>query len=274
MSGEASVSGIAKAISQFSDPYERQARLYPALLALSPMIVTVVALYGDKLGLISGIVSLLIVLGGLFMLSDYARSRGKAKEQALWQKWGGAPSTQVLRHRNGTFERGELLGYHSKLATQLGRPFPSSAEEASDSQRADEVYAEACGMLRGATRDTKKFKLLFKDNISYGFRRNALGLRKVAVASAIFSLIWVAVRQGPSMWVSRYQEATTPEAFFSVGEVTAIGASLVMLLIWTTYITEKSVRDAAFSYARTLVSASGLLAAKPKASRAKKEKVK
>ncbi|WP_060613391.1 MULTISPECIES: hypothetical protein [Pseudomonas] len=274
MSEGASVSAVAKAINQFSDPYERQARLYPALLALSPIIVTAMALYGDKLGLISGVVSLLVAFGLLHLLSDYARSRGKEKEQALWGKWGGAPSTQVLRHRDGTFELGELRGYHGKLATLMGKSFPSSADETSDPQGADAVYAEACGMLRGATRDTKKFNLLFKDNISYGFRRNALGLRNIAVASCIASLLWVAIRQGPSMWISRYQAATTPESFFLVSEVTAIGASLVMLLIWTTFITEKSVQAAAFSYARMLVSACEVLAVKPKAGSAKKEKVK
>lgn len=274
MSGGTGVSGFAKAITQFSDTYERQARLYPALLALSPIIVTAMALYGDKLGLISGVVSLLVAFGLLHLLSDYARSRGKENEQSMWRKWGGPPSTQVLRHRDGTFEPGELRGYHGKLAALMNKPFPSSADEAADPQGADAVYAEACGMLRGATRDTKKFNLLFKDNISYGFRRNALGLRKIAVASCAVSLVWVAIRQGPSMWVSRYQAATTPESFFTVNEVTAIGASLVMLLIWTTFITEKSVRAAAFSYARMLVAACEVLAAKPKASRAKKEAVK
>ncbi|WP_334598286.1 hypothetical protein [Pseudomonas alvandae] len=273
MTGGASVSGFAKAINQFSDPYERQARLYPALLALSPIIVTAMALYGDKLGLISGVVSLLVACGLLHLLSDYARSRGKEKEQALWRKWGGAPSTQVLRHRDGTFEVGELRGYHGKLEKLMGKSFPSIADETSDPQGADAVYAEACGMLRGATRDTKKFNLLFKDNIAYGFRRNALGLRNIAVASCIASLFWVSIRQGPSMWISRYQAATTPESFFLVSEVTAIGASLVMLLIWTTFITEKSVQAAAFSYARMLVSACEVLAIKPKAGSAKKEKI-
>ncbi|ALQ01637.1 hypothetical protein AK973_1188 [Pseudomonas brassicacearum] len=47
-----------------------------------------------------------------------------------------------------------------------------------------------------------------------------------------------------------------------------------MLLIWTTFITEKSVQAAAFSYARMLVSACEVLAVKPKAGSAKKEKVK
>ncbi|POD70906.1 hypothetical protein BKM17_23715 [Pseudomonas syringae group genomosp. 3] len=268
-------SAFVKAISQFSDPYDRQARLAPALLSISPVTVMAVALYGDKLGIVSFIISLLTACGLLFFLSDFARGRGKAKEKALWQKWGGAPSTLVLRHRdNTTFEPGLVENYHAKLSMLMDKHFPSALEELDDPKTADALYASACGMLRDSTRDHKTYGLLFRDNISYGFRRNAFGLRKIAITLCVGSLVWVAIRQGLSIWVTRLQTATNPESFFTLNEVTAIGASLVMLLVWSFYITEASVKEAAFCYAKTLILASETLASKHKASKAKIPKAK
>ncbi|HRL94763.1 MAG TPA: hypothetical protein PK873_14515 [Pseudomonas sp.] len=266
MTDSTGASSLAKAISQFSDPYERQARLYPALLALSPVIVLALSLYGEKLGVLSSLISALIACGLLYLLSDFARRGGKAKEQALWKKWGGVPSTQVLRHRdNEIFDSASTQRYHTILAKKMGIPFPTASEEASDPQAADALYTSAGNMLRNATRDTKKYSLLFKDNIAYGFRRNAFGLRRIAMTLCLGSLLWVGVRHGPSIWVTRFQAAANPESFFNGGELTSIGASLAMLVVWLSYFTELSVREAAFSYARTLILVCETWAPKPRA---------
>lgn len=264
---------IAKAIGQFSDPYERQARLYPALLALSPVIVLVFSLYSEKLGVLSTLVSALIVCGLLYLLADFARRGGKANEPALWKKWGGMPSTQVLRHReNTTFDVASLQRYHGILAKKMGARFPNAGEEAADPQAADALYTSAGNMLRNATRDTKKFGLLYKDNISYGFRRNAFGLRRIAISLCLGSLVWVGVRHGLNSWVTRFQAAATPESLLSGGELTSVAVSLAMLFLWLTYFNEQSVREAAFSYARTLVLTCEAWAPKPRAARATAEK--
>ncbi|EPJ80508.1 MULTISPECIES: hypothetical protein [Pseudomonas] len=264
---------IAKAIGQFSDPYERQARLYPALLTLSPVIVLVFSLYSEKLGVLSTLVSALIVCGLLYLLADFARRGGKAKEPALWKKWGGMPSTQVLRHReNTTFDVASLQRYHAILAKKMGARFPNAGEEAADPQAADALYTSAGNMLRNATRDTKQFGLLYKDNISYGFRRNAFGLRCVAISLCLGSLVWVGVRHGLNSWVIRFQAAATPESLLNGGELTSVAVSLAMLFLWLRYFTEQSVREAAFSYARTLVLTCEAWAPKPRAARATAEK--
>ncbi|MBP1313920.1 hypothetical protein [Herbaspirillum sp. 1130] len=165
-------SSFSKIVSQFSDPYERQARLIPALLVLASPAIMVIALYGEKATLLSGILSTLLACGLLFLLSDAARQLGKSKEKALWKKWGGTPTTQVLRHSDDTFDEVSKGRYHATLANAMGIQFPTKADEQADPSKADAIYASAGNLLRNATRDTKMFVLLFKDNISYGFRRN------------------------------------------------------------------------------------------------------
>lgn len=83
-----SLSALTRALSQFSNPYDRQARLQPALLALVPLVVLVISLYGGKLRPLSTVVSALVACGMLFLLSEFARRFGKAKEQVLRKKWG------------------------------------------------------------------------------------------------------------------------------------------------------------------------------------------
>ncbi|NUX98890.1 hypothetical protein [Paraburkholderia youngii] len=79
---------LESVLRQFGDRYDRNARLYPSLLACLPFIVTVVALYGRALGVLgSTISSIAISFGCLFLLSDVARSRGKLVEKKLWEEW-------------------------------------------------------------------------------------------------------------------------------------------------------------------------------------------
>ena len=207
----------------------------------------VFSLYSEKLGVLSTLVSALIVCGLLYLLADFARRGGKAKEPALWKKWGGMPSTQVLRHReNTTFDVASLQRYHAILAKKMGARFPNAGEEAADPQAADALYTSAGNMLRNATRDTKQFGLLYKDNISYGFRRNAFGLRCVAISLCLGSLVWVGVRHGLNSWVIRFQAAATPESLLNGGELTSVAVSLAMLFLWLRYFTEQSVREGCF----------------------------
>ncbi|MFX5141978.1 hypothetical protein ABTC48_20050, partial [Acinetobacter baumannii] len=93
-------SDLLKTVAQFGNTYDRQARLYPALLALAPAIVLIISLYSDRLELFSSIGTAMLACGALFMLSELARQRGKEKENILWKSWGAPPSTQVLRHRD------------------------------------------------------------------------------------------------------------------------------------------------------------------------------
>lgn len=244
---------LLKALAQFGNTYDRQARLYPALLTLAPAIVLVVTLYQDKFGLYSSAYTVLLACGALFMMAEFARQRGKAKEEALWQKWGGAPSTQVLRHRDSTFDMVSKTRYHAACSKLLNQPFLSQQQEKDAPDLADALYTSACTALREAARDKEKYELLFKDLTSYGFRRNGYGLRTVGIVISLGSLAWVVIRHGLPSWMARLQAAPNIEALFSGGELVTVGTALVMLLMWVFFFTEQNVRAAAFTYARSLI---------------------
>lgn len=243
------------------DPYERQARLYPALLVLFPTMVSVVALYGRQLLALKGVGALVSAVGLVYLLCDIARSKGKANEKALWVKWGGTPSIQMLRHRDNHFDPVSKQRYQDLLAKKIKVVFPSRDAELTDPVAADATYSAAGNWLREATRDKKKFGLLFRENVTYGYRRNGFGLRWLGLTVCAVTAGWVLVRLGFKSWAERLAVAATPEAFLSSGEVAALGAAVFMAAIWLFYFSEARVRQAAFAYAERLILACEVLPA-------------
>src|SRR3989442_12022556 len=94
---------ITDLVAKISDPYERKARLYPALLALLPLIV-IGAVYAPKASAPVNVVMFISGCGGLFLMANISRELGKRLESTLSESWGGKPTTQLLRHRDGTID--------------------------------------------------------------------------------------------------------------------------------------------------------------------------
>lgn len=244
-----------KAMSQFTDPYERKARLFPALMAILPPIVMILTLYQSKLPLLHLSFIFILGCGVLFLLSDAARRRGKMKEKDLWDKWGGIPSTQVLRFSDETFDNVSTTRYHQILSQKIMQKFPSENDENRNPQNADEIYTSAGNYLRSATRDKRKYPLIFTDNITYGFRRNGYGLKKIGITISLLCLVWIFLRIGMDIWHVRISSSDSIESMLNFGEWTTIGVSICMIFVWLFVFTEQSVREAAFSYAKNLISA-------------------
>lgn len=253
MNGLQAISDWFAKASLVLDPYERQARLLPALLCLSPLMVMCIALYPDQLLGLKGLGGLAGGFGLIYLLADFARGQGRKHEPGLWAAWGGAPSTQVLRHRDLVFDAVSKKTYHTFLAKKMNTAFPSAQEEAADPAAADMTYAAAGNWLRSATRDKKKFNLLYRDNVTYGYRRNGYGLRWIGVCMCVGVLTWVGFRAGLSSWGQRLDTAATPESLLQANEVATIGFAVVMLGVWLLNFSQSRVRDAAFSYAKQLV---------------------
>ena len=72
--------------------------------------------------------------------------------------------------------------YRTFLATKLDVTIPSAEVEAADQAAADAFYEQGGVWLRQHTRDRNKFPLLFNENVTYGFRRNLLGVKWIALA--------------------------------------------------------------------------------------------
>ncbi len=233
------------------DTYERKARLYPVLLLVAPVAVTIVAILSIQLSAVESLgaafIGLLIECGGAFLLSQLARDAGKNKEKMLFEKWGGMPSVAIFRHRDTRLDAITKARYHKKLATLVkGAKPPSVTDEQSAPGSADQVYIAWSTYLRVNTRDTKKYRLLFQENISYGFRRNTWGLRPVGIMTNSFCLLTLAT------WSYLSYQSTHKISANIVGAAICI---LLLLLLWVFRFSANWVRTPADAYAARLAEA-------------------
>ena len=185
-------------LSKFTDPYERKARLYPALICLFPIMISVSITFPKVFSTLSGFAALAATVGLLQLLSHLARDRGKSLEARLYEQWGGMPSVTILRHRDNRIPSPAKLRYHAILSKISKIKAPSKEDELQQPAKADEIYLSWSDYLRGKTRDQKKYTLLFKENINYGFRRNMLGIKWFCVLSSIIAtaILFVPVFNG------------------------------------------------------------------------------
>lgn len=230
-----------------TDKYERGARLYPALLALLPMVIAVATSAVLSKSLASQLFALAGACGAAYFLANVSRMLGKAHEAKLFEKWGGTPSTQLLRHRSDLIDQHTKQRYHTFLARKIDTEFPTNEAEQASPSAADEVYRSGVKWLLGNTRDKTRFALLYNENVSYGFHRNGYGLRWLGALSGLSSVLWVAVSNHaytPKTWLTMPSE-----------QLAAVAIIIAITLASVAYFNESRVKHAAFAYADMLLRA-------------------
>jgi hypothetical protein len=175
-------------MGKFFNRYSLIARIYPALLALGPALCSALVLFPRLTSNIRlGAASTLAVACMFYLLASLARSRGKSLEQKLIGLWGGWPTTLVLRHRDTTIDPITKGRYHQALSG-MGVDLPTEAEEIAAPIDADHAYRSATKRLIELRRG-RTFQMVEDENASYGFRRNLLGLKSVAISVAALAAI-------------------------------------------------------------------------------------
>jgi hypothetical protein len=227
------------------DEYTRNARVKPAFLVGLPMALALSVL-GFKQSAIEGtLFGLASSLGFTFLLSQLVRDTGKAKEALLFEKWGGKPTTTMLRHSDARLNAHTRARYHSRLCSMLPDiKLPSATQEKEHTTHADEKYASCVDYLLSKTRDKERFQLLFQENINYGFRRNLWALKPVGIVLGLLSLAAL-------VFLTRVQARAGTIVWF--GNVTAIGIVSLLLAWWFVRITPNWVKNAADGYAERLL---------------------
>jgi hypothetical protein len=231
---------------KFFDAYSLRARLFPALItSVSAIILLIVVIPWHRLSWTQAFASVGVIVI-LYVMADIARRRGRAIEPELIRRMGGLPSTTMLRYRDTTFDAGAKGRMHKFLGGKIGGKAPSAADEQKDPEMADKFYARCGNWLRENTRNHKKFNVLFDENITYGFRRNLLGLKLpsliidslIVVGCLIF--LW---RISPIDW-----DADLPQKLALV-----VGVAILHAVFMAAFIGEKSVFEAARTYGRQLL---------------------
>jgi hypothetical protein len=233
-------------LTKITDPYERNARIYPGLICLFPIIITVFTVNPKIFDLWSSLAALAISFGLLQFLAHVARDRGKQLESMLFEQWGGMPSVRLLRYSDRTIPKSAKERYHTLLSEQTGISPPSKELENDQPSKADDIYQSWSDYLRGKTRNSSKYPLVFKENVNYGFRRNLFGLRPVCLLVSIFCLAGIIVKG--------YQCYRTSETM----DAPIVGTGVIIALYLATFIFSVNkdwVKLPANAYARQLLEA-------------------
>jgi len=228
------------------DEYSLNARVKPALLALLPIVVMVYVFTPSLYSIISALFSVVVACGFITALAHYSRYQGAKTEKRLYKSWGGKPTTIILRHTDDLLDNYTKLRYHKYLSKSINDwSAPTIEDEMVNITAADKYYDSAVKWLLEKTRNTKIYDLLFKENISYGFRRNSRGIKWLGVSLASFSIAMVI---SIILMEPKYFDIQI------VGlEVGALIFSIIMLLWWLFIVTDVWVRDAAERYAIRLL---------------------
>ena len=172
-----------------TNAYTRRARLRPALIVVLPLGLAVLSWSPDGLKSWTVLWSLFVWAGGTALMAQVARDRGREKEKDLFQRWGGKPTTQLLRYA-GSSNPILVSRRHANLQRVLTDiHLPNEEEETADPEHADNVYDTCVRWLLEQTRDQKKFSLIFEENCNFGFRRNLWGMKPVGIILSVVGLL-------------------------------------------------------------------------------------
>lgn len=249
-------------LNKLRDPYDLRARVAPGLWIIFPLLTAAICLVGPKHPLLTALLSLASACGGPYLLGSIVRTWGTNAQTKLYIKWGGMPTTMLLRHRDKTIDTFSKQRYHEAITRKFGIPLPSFDEEKANPDFADEAYRSATEQLISLTRDTKKFSLLFKELIAYGFNRNMYGARWVGSAICLTAMAIVLIHAHvvglttPSMNPGKIEG-------MSIGEWITFGISLGLLLTWLFHFTGHTVKGAGIAYAKRLLECLGKVSAPP-----------
>lgn len=244
---------IGKTLNVF-DNYNRVARLYPGLLTIAPVLWTLAALEPELLVGTASQASLssLCLLGSLTLLSNIARWRGKHVERLLIERWGGWPTTALLRHRDNTIDSYTKGRYHKELERLCqGLKLPNADQEGKNPVEADERYRSATKCLIEKRRE-EKYELVHKENALYGFRRNLLGLKTSglfilgSVTLAIIIIWWNGAPTNLS-WHTILADVLERRSIYYLWAV-----NLLAMFIWLLVVRPSFVRQASEEYAIAL----------------------
>ncbi len=224
------------------DTYTLKARVAPALLMVLPLFLVIYAWLPGSLDL--GILTTVgaFSLAAVVALAYEVGQAGRRIQPGLFESWGGAPTTQLLRH-SGEITPDAKARFREVLAKH--RPdlvLPTAQLEQQDPSAADAAYEKAVEWLREQTREAGRFPLVADENATFGFHRNLYALRGVAYAAAGVGVTGCAAR----LLLTRTSE---PQAWLGL-----VVAGLCGLLV-ARVATEARAREAGFTYARVLLRA-------------------
>jgi hypothetical protein len=237
------------------DSYDLQARHAPVAFALLPLVLVAIVLIPGlgQAKLAATSVGSILVAAAPFVAIRLVRSAGHARQSALFQSWGGIPTTAMLRYRDTRLNPYTKALYRERLA-RLGASFviPSEEDEQRHPADADLKIGAAMDEIRRRAKE-RGVKAVHRENVNYGAARNIYGLRP-------FGIVACAIAAGVLAANIALRGAFTP----TPAELAVAMAILVITGIWLFACTAHSVRRHAEAYALALFEAIETVTVQPK----------
>lgn len=236
------------------DLYTIKARLAPAIIAVAPSIALLIATLDIQSFDASQVWATIGLIVVLFALSNVSREAGKKVQDRVYRDNDGWPTFDPLYYEDRTFSDDAKLKYLMFLSGKLGRPFPTMGDAVSRPLAARQFYNEAATWLREATRDTTQFRIVYDENMTYGYFRNLLGLKWISLVlnAGVMTICILVICQ----YVPWFEGGASSLRY--VLAVSVIHGLYVMFGV-----TEARMKSASSRYARQLLLACETLITKP-----------
>lgn len=214
------------------DEYTLKARVFPAVLIAAPAATLLV--FAGKQDFVWGI-SVVTFLAITSLSAQLLLHQGRLTEGRLVAKWGAMPTTLALKS-TATGSKPLLARRRADVERVSGMALPSPRRERDHESDALQEYDHAVRLCIDRIRSGERgSRLLFIENIAYGFRRNLRAGRAVGLLVACASL------------------AASTALVVSLGAafpaLAAMIVNVVALVVWIFGVTDRWVRDQADKYA-------------------------
>lgn len=243
-------------LEKYFDHYVINARLKPTFFVVMPFAITTLAWCPEAQQLAGIVLTFLVTFGVMAFLSNLVSNKGNLLQVRLFESWGGAPTTLLLRYGDSTLDAHTTQRYHRWIEAHIpGLDFPTPQSEVDDPVAADSAYISATNFLREYTRDKSKYPMVYSDNVAYGFARNLLAMRGYGISISLFSIalngsfIYFNYEGQP---VREFVIDNTSMVLFSAG---ATVAAAILLFIFTFSLNKAYVRERGFRYSKSLLAA-------------------
>jgi hypothetical protein len=220
------------------DEHDLRARLLPALVITFPALAFFYGMLPAMRGFWGGVSGSVLESAVLGVLMRIGRDRGARLQTRLYEKWGGKPTTILLRHSDRHLDGHTKERYKKVLGQMSGLEMPTASQEEADPAAADAIY-ESCVKVLMEKRRGKPYRLIFLENCNYGFVRNLVGLKSIGFALVGATLLVDAVL---------YLRRAAPVNGLTVSVTVSILTGVVLSLL-----TVNSVWRSGLAYAEALL---------------------
>lgn len=162
---------------EWFDSYEIRARIAPTVIIILPLIVMCFSIFQIPESLITAIISLGLFFIVIYSLSFVIRELGIKMQKELWKKWGGPPSTLIMRCEDPHLGLELKKQLYKKIEKKYKIKLPRQNDQLSDPNNFSRISEGIFNRVKADLHEKSQDDRWEKQNAEYGFLRNLAGSR-------------------------------------------------------------------------------------------------